>query len=55
MPTEEWKRGYDDGLQEGERRGWEKGTKAAAMAVDSSLVRKNITDALSELIRELKP
>lgn len=60
--SQDYQRGYDDGrqagleagLSEGEAWGWEQGKEAAAMAVDSSLIRKNITDALSELIRELK-
>ncbi len=30
VTSQDYQRGYDDGLQEGERRGWEAGKEAAA-------------------------
>ena len=32
--SQDYQRGYDDGLQEGERRGWEKGKEAAARKLE---------------------
>ena len=54
LETIEPSEAYDQGFAEGERRGREKGIEAAAMEVDRSLIRKNITDALSAAIRKLK-
>ena len=53
-PSDAYDKGFAEGVDWATPRIWNEAIEAAAMEVDRSLIRKNITDALSAEIRKLK-